>query len=178
MHGEDGSLQDPRWKEGLRRLVDLDLSWDLRVPYYHLAEAAEVIASIDGLRVVVDHCGLPLDRDPDSLEIWRDGMHQLAGLPGTSVKVSELGLRPNRWDPASNAEVVRELLEIFGYERSMFASNLPVATLTAPSFDAVMESVLEGARGASPSQLSELFAGTAVREYRLDPSLLGGRATA
>lgn len=172
IRGEQGTLQDTVWQDGLRRLVDLDLSWDLRVPYYHLTEAAEVISSIDGLRVVINHCGLPLDRDPESLEIWGDALRNLAELPGTSIKVSELGLYPNRWDPASNADVVRELLEIFGYERSMFASNLPVATLTAPTFDAVMESILAGANGASADQLAALFAGTAVREYRLDPALL------
>lgn len=172
VRGESGTLQDRTWQDGLRRLVDLDLSWDLRVPYYHLSEAAEVISQIDGLRVVINHCGLPLDRDPASLEIWRAGMQELASLPGTSVKVSELGLRPNRWDPASNAAVVRELLTVFGYDRSMFASNLPVATLTAPNFDAVMSSILAGAAGATPAQLTELFAGTALREYRLDPTIL------
>ncbi|MFC0673208.1 amidohydrolase family protein [Brachybacterium hainanense] len=173
VRGETGTLQDRTWQDGLRRLADLDLSWDLRVPYYHLSEAAEVISQVAGLRVIINHCGLPLDRDPESLAVWRRGMRELADLPGTSVKVSELGLFPNRWDPASNAQVVRELLGIFGFERSMFASNLPVATLTAPSFDAVMESILAGAAGASAEQLAQLFAGTAAREYRLRDVLDG-----
>ncbi|MFC7404187.1 amidohydrolase family protein [Georgenia alba] len=166
--GERGTLGDRAWQDGLRRLVDLGFSWDLRVPYDHLAEAADVIAGIDGLRVVVNHCGLPLDREPESLELWRAGMRALADLPGTSVKVSELGLHPNRWDAESNAAVVRDVLGIFGYERAMFASNLPVASLSAPTFDAVMEAVLRGAAGASADELAQLFAGTAGRVYRLD----------
>lgn len=171
-HGEEigdetGTLQDRRWQDGLRRLVDLDYSWDLRVPYYHLSEAAEVISSIPGLRVVVNHCGLPLDRDPESLKVWKRGLRDLAALPDTSVKVSELGLRPNRWEPNSNRAIVAELLDIFGFERSMFASNLPVATLTAPDFDAVMASILGGAAGATQQELNSLFAGTARRIYRL-----------
>lgn len=164
---ETGTLQDRRWQDGLRRLVDLDYSWDLRVPYYHLSEAAEVISGIPGLRVVVNHCGLPLDRDPESLKVWRRGLRDLAALPDTSVKVSELGLRPNRWEPESNRAIVAELLGIFGFERSMFASNLPVATLTAPDFDAVMASILGGAAGATQQELNSLFAGTARRIYRL-----------
>ena len=167
VRGGTGTLQDRRWQDGLRRLVDLDYSWDLRVPYYHLSEAAEVISGIPGLRVVVNHCGLPLDRDPESLEIWRTGLRELAALPDVSIKVSELGLRPNRWDPASNRAVVAELLDVFGAERSMFASNLPVATLTAPTFDDVMASILGGASGAAPEELAQLFAGTARRVYRL-----------
>lgn len=175
VRGEPGTLQDTAWQDGLRRLVDHDLSWDLRVPYYHLSEAAEVIAGIEGLRVIINHCGLPLDRDEESLQVWRTGLRDLADLPGTTVKVSELGLRPNRWDPESNARVVRDVLDVFGYDRSMFASNLPVATLTAPTFDAVMESILAGVGEASEEQLADLFAGTAVREYRIDESLLAGR---
>lgn len=175
VRGEPGTLQDTAWQDGLRQLVDHDLSWDLRVPYYHLSEAAEVIAGIEGLRVIINHCGLPLDRDEESLQVWRTGLRDLADLPGTTVKVSELGLRPNRWDPESNARVVRDVLDVFGYDRSMFASNLPVATLTAPTFDAVMESILAGVGEASEEQLADLFAGTAVREYRIDESLLAGR---
>ena len=169
---QPGSLQDPSWREGLSRLVDLDYSWDLRVPYYHLSEAAELISGVDGLRVVLNHCGLPLDRDPQSMTVWRQGMNDLASLPGITVKVSELGLYPNRWEPTSNAEVVREVVEIFGFDRSMFASNLPVATLTAPDVDAVMQSVLDGVAGASADQLDSLFCGTAQRAYRIDGALL------
>lgn len=167
-----GTLRDPNWQDGLRRLIDFDLSWDLRVPYYHLTEAAEVVSRFNGLRVIINHCGLPLDRDPDSLEVWARGLRDLASLPNTTMKVSELGLYPNRWDPRSNAEIVRIVLEIFGFSRSMFASNLPVATLTAPTFDAVIESVLSGTRGATGDELRDLFGGTACREYRLDSALL------
>ncbi len=169
---EPGSLQDPFWSEGLRRLVDLGYSWDLRVPYYHLSEAAELVSAVEGLQVVVNHCGLPLDRDPQSMTVWRQGMTDLASIPGITVKVSELGLYPNRWDATSNAEVVREVLAIFGYERSMFASNLPVATLTAPDFDAVMRSILDGAAGATSTQLESLFCRTAQRAYRIEERLL------
>ncbi|GAA2224238.1 amidohydrolase family protein [Herbiconiux moechotypicola] len=166
--GAPGSLQDERWLAGLRTLADHGFSWDLRVPYYHLAEAAEVVATIPGTSVVVNHCGLPLDRSADGLAIWRDGMHRLAALPNTAVKVSELGLYRNVWNRDSNIEIVRETLEIFGHSRAMFASNLPVATLTAPSFDEVMDVILAGAQGATPDQLDDLFHGTASRVYRVE----------
>ncbi len=170
--GRPGTLQDPNWVAGLHTLAEHGFSWDLRVPFYHLAEAADVVAGIPETPVVINHCGLPLDRSDEGLALWRDGMQRLAALPNTVVKVSELGLYRNVWNRASNIEVVRETLAIFGFERAMFASNLPVATLTAPSFDEVMEVMLTGAAGASASQLDDLFHRTAARVYRVSlPSL-------
>ncbi len=166
--GRPGSLHDERWVAGLRKLSGYGFSYDLRVPFYHLAEAADVLAGIPGLRVVVNHCGLPLDRSDEGLAVWRDGMRRLAALPDISVKVSELGLYRNVWNRDSNIDIVRETLEIFGFDRAMFASNLPVATLTAPTFDDVMEVMLTGAAGASVTELDQLFHATAARVYRVD----------
>ncbi|MEZ5660130.1 MAG: hypothetical protein R3E83_16790 [Burkholderiaceae bacterium] len=42
--GRPGSMQDPAWLAGFARLRSLGLSWDLRVPAWHLPEAAEVCA--------------------------------------------------------------------------------------------------------------------------------------
>ena len=162
-----GSMQDPAWLAGLQLLAEHDFSWDLRVPYHLLAEAAEVARTIPGTTVVINHCGLPLDRSDEGLAIWRDGMDRLAALPNTVVKVSELGLPGNRWDRPSNERIVREMLATFGHDRSMFASNLPVATLTAPSFDDVVRTVLAGADGATDDELDALFHRTAARVYRI-----------
>lgn len=163
-----GTLHDPGWVAGIAALAAHGFSWDLRVPYYHLAEAADVLADFPELTVVINHCGLPLDRDADALRVWRDGMERLAALPGTAVKVSELGLYRNRWDRPSNEEVVRDTLAIFGADRALFASNMPVATLTAPDFDEVMDTILTGAAGLDAAGLDALFHGTAARVYRLD----------
>ncbi|TCU81852.1 putative TIM-barrel fold metal-dependent hydrolase [Curtobacterium sp. PhB191] len=167
VRGVSGSMQDPAWIAGLHRLAAYDFSWDLRVPYHHLAEAADVVQDIPDTTVVINHCGLPLDRSDDGLAIWRHGMERLAALPNTVVKVSELGLPGNRWDRPSNEAVVRETLAVFGHDRSMFASNLPVATLTAPDFDEVMDTILSGAAGSTHDQLDALFHGTAARVYRI-----------
>lgn len=167
-----GTLHDPDWVEGIAALAEHGFSWDLRVPFHHLEEAADVLADFPELSVVVGHCGLPLDRSTDGIRRWRVGMERLAALPRTTVKVSELGLNRNRWDRSSNEEVVRDTLAIFGADRSMFASNMPVATLTAPDFDEVMDTILAGAAALDADGLDALFHGTATRVYRLDPSLL------
>jgi len=164
--GRAGTLQDPRWQEGLAALAQHHFSWDLRVPFWHLSEAAEVVSEHPEVPVVLNHAGLPLDRSPAGLAMWRTGMEKLAALPHVTVKVSELGLRDGRWDAESNQLVVRETVKMFGFERSMFASNLPVCSLST-SFAEVVLTILRALPRASDAELRALFAGTATAAYRM-----------
>ena len=76
--GRAGSMQDPAWLEDLARLPRHGLSWDLRVPFWHLQEAAQVAADLPELAIALNHAGLPLDRSEAGLAHWRRGMEALA----------------------------------------------------------------------------------------------------
>jgi len=168
--GTPGSMQDPAWRAGFEKLAAHGFSWDLRVPYWHLAEAAEVVAEHPEIPVVVNHCGLPLDRSDEGLAAWRTGMAALAANDHVTVKVSELGLPDGRWDRASNITVIRDTVRIFGFDRAMFASNLPVSGLSV-TFAELVGIVLAALPEATDDQLAALFAGTAARFYRIvEPS--------
>jgi predicted TIM-barrel fold metal-dependent hydrolase len=164
--GTPRSLSDPRWREGLALLPRFGLSWDLRVPYWHLAEAAEVVAARPDLTVVLNHTGFPWDRSPAGLGRWRDGMRALAACPGVSVKLSELSVKGQPWRYEDNLPVVRETLELFGPARCMAASNFPVARLHA-SFDLFFDSLARMVADLPRADQAQVFAGTARRVYRL-----------
>jgi predicted TIM-barrel fold metal-dependent hydrolase len=169
VRGEPGSLQDPQFAEGLSRLERHGFSWDLRVPFWHLAEAAELVAQFPRIPVVLNHLGLPLDRSPEALAVWRRGMELVAAQPQVMLKVSEMGLHGGRWDAPSNRTVIRDAVAIFGIERCMFASNLPVSGLSVP-LDDLVETVLAALPDASQPGIDGLFAGNARRFYRADPA--------
>ena len=127
--GKPGAMDDPAWRAGLKRLRAHDLSWDLRVPYWHLAESSEVVAEIPDTVVILEHTGLAWDRSEEGLAVWRDGMTRLAALDNVWLKISELGLPDGPWNYEDNRRLVRDALEIFGVARSMFGSNAPVSGL-------------------------------------------------
>lgn len=165
VRGQAGTLQDPAFAVGLAALMRFGLSWDLRVPFWHLQEAADLLAEFPALPVVINHLGLPLDRSDEALAVWRHGLAALAALPETTLKVSELGLFSGRWDAPSNRRVIAEAVAIFGFERCMFASNLPVSRLSV-GLDELIETIIAALPDATQSQLDALFAGTARRFYR------------
>lgn len=169
VRGQPGTLQHEPWLAGLGLLRDHDLLWDVRVPYWHLEEAAEAIARFPGLRVAVEHAGLPWDRSEDGLAHWRRGMTALAALPEVVVKLSEFGLPDAPWDAASNVRVIRETVEIFGAQRCMFASNLPVSGLRAP-FSEVVRTVAEALAPLDAAAHDAIWCGNALRVYRIAPA--------
>lgn len=161
-----GSLHDPKWRRGLALLERYGLSWDLRVPFWHLAEAAAVCAQVPGVRVVLNHTGLPWDRSDAGLARWRSGMRALAACPNVHCKVSELGLKDAAWTVEGNRRVVREAIEIFGIDRCMFASNFPVAGLRI-GYRAQIAGLLEILADLDRPALDRLFRDNARRFYRL-----------
>ncbi len=170
--GRPGSLSCPRFGRGFSLLARYGLSFDLQVVWWHLGEAAELFARHPEVPVVLNHTGLPSDRSRGGLEGWRAAVARLARLPQVAVKISGLGLPGRPWTVADNGPVVRTVLELFGTERCLFASNWPVDTLCA-EFRTIFEGFLEITRDLPEAERRKLFFENACRVYRIDPSALG-----
>ena len=164
--GATGSMQDDRWLQGFALLARHGLSWDLRVPYWHLAEAAEVAAAFPDTPIVLNHTGFPWDRSDEGLKAWRRAMETIAAAPNVHLKVSEFGLKDQPWDYESNRRIVLDALAIFGPERCMFATNFPVAGLRV-GYDDLVRAVWRMTDGLSQAQREGFFWRNAMAFYRL-----------
>jgi len=164
--GAEGSMQDPKWLAGLRLLRKFDLSWDLRVPTWHLEEAAQVARANPDIAIVLNHTGFPWDRSDAGLALWRRGMQALAACEQVCCKLSCLCLREGVWDYEGNRRIVLETIEIFGVERCMFASNFPVDGLRV-SYGRMFEDFKRMTSALSVSDRRKLFHDNAARFYRI-----------
>jgi predicted TIM-barrel fold metal-dependent hydrolase len=167
VRGEARTMQDPRWLAGLGLLQKYDLSWDLRVPWWHLEEAAEVARAYPNLPIALNHAGYPWDRSEEALGIWRKGMVMLAQSPNVVCKISNFCVPGLTWDVIENTKLIRECIEMFGVDRCMFASNYPVDRLKA-SWDFLFTSYKNAVRDFSYGDTKKMFCDTAARFYRLD----------
>ena len=164
--GAAGSMQDPKWLAGLRLLKKFDLSWDLRVPTWHLEEAAQVARANPDIPVVLNHTGFPWDRSDAGLELWRRGMKALAACEQVCCKLSCLCLQDGPWDYEGNRRIVLEAIEIFGIDRCMFASNFPVDGLRVP-YDRMFQDFKRMTGALSAPDQRKLFYDNAARFYRI-----------
>jgi predicted TIM-barrel fold metal-dependent hydrolase len=167
VRGEPGSLQDARWLAGLDRLERRHLSWDLRVPFWHLDEAAHVVRQFPRLAVVLEHAGLPWDRSERGLAAWRRGMAALAACDNVHVKLSEFGLRDASWHFVDNAQIVRETVALFGWQRCMFGSNFPVASLRI-GYPALLRAMSGALAHLEPDARRAIWHDNAMRFYRIE----------
>ncbi len=161
-----GTMSDPDWLAGLKLLRRFNLSWDLRVPTWHLQEAAQVLEQIPDTPVVLNHTGFPWDRSADGLAMWRAGMVELAARDNCFCKLSCLCLPDGPWDYDSNRELVLETIELFGVERCMFASNFPVDGLRV-NMDTLWRDYKRMTDDFSTAERERLFYGSAAQFYRL-----------
>ncbi|MCC5972946.1 MAG: amidohydrolase family protein [Rubellimicrobium sp.] len=160
-------LQEGAWARGYARLAAHGLSFDLQLYPHQVPDAAAILAAHADVPVILNHAGMWADRGPSGWRQWKAGLRQLAALPQVSVKISGLGMLDTGWTVDSIRPLVLETLEIFGMERSMFASNFPVDKLFS-TYPALWEAFDSITADLSAAERAALFAGNATRVYRLD----------
>jgi predicted TIM-barrel fold metal-dependent hydrolase len=165
--GGPGTMRHPAWLRGFALLERHGFSWDLRVPYWHLEDAAEVARQFPATPIVLNHTGFPWDRSKEGLAAWCRAMAIIARQPNVHLKISEFGLRDQAWDYESNRRIVLEAIAIFGIGRCMFASNFPVAGLRI-GYDALVRGVHRMVQHLPAAEQEALFWRNAAAFYRLD----------
>jgi len=161
-----GTMHDDNWLRGFSLLERFGLSWDLRVPFWHLPEAGDVAEAFPRTPIVLNHTGFPWDRSDEGLQAWRKAMEAIARAPSVHLKISEFGLKDEPWDMESNRRIVLDAISIFGIERCMFGTNFPVAGLRI-GYDALVRSVAQMVAHLPEAEQDRFFWKNAIAFYRL-----------
>jgi predicted TIM-barrel fold metal-dependent hydrolase len=167
VRGQPRTMQDEKWLRGLALLGKHGLSWDLRVPAWHLPEAAEVAAMFPDLPIVLNHHGFAWDRSEEGLRRWRGWLETIARQPNVHVKLSEFGVRGQPFSWAEVTRIVRETVAVFGWQRCMFASNFPVAGLRI-GYPELVTGVARALDGLSPDRRRAVMRDNALQFYRIE----------
>ena len=153
---------DPEWHRGFDMLSRFGLSFDLQCYPGQFANVAAAIRRNPRTPVILNHCGMPVD----GLERWRKDVAHLVELPNVCVKMSGFGFIDRAWTPEAVKPFALELIDRFGPDRVLFASDFPTDKLFA-SFEQVMATFEDVASGFADDEQRAMFAGNANRVYRL-----------
>jgi predicted TIM-barrel fold metal-dependent hydrolase len=162
--------QDPAWQAGYGLLADHGLSFDLQCYPGQMAGLVPLIARYPGIPVIINHMGMPVLTDADGLATWRDGLRALAALPHVSIKLSGLGFIRRDWDEALVLPLLREVVDLFGTHRCMFASDTPTDKLFAP-LSRYLDTYRAFADTFGEEEQRDLWGRNANRIYRLGLTL-------
>ena len=69
----DNFLTDPKWQAGVALLGKYNLSLELHVLPHQMKRSAKVAAKYPNVMFMVDHCGIPYERDQATMATWREG---------------------------------------------------------------------------------------------------------
>lgn len=182
-------MLDPAFRQGFAALGELGLSFDAQCYHPQLPQLLDLTDAYPQTRIIIDHLGGlvrhgPYGRDLDeTFRVWKTHMSALAERPQTVVKVGGLGMRGFGFDfidrdmpPGSEelavawAPFVETCIELFGAERVMFESNFPVDRASL-SYAVLWNAYKRIVAGYSQDEKNALFAGTAIRAYRLSENL-------
>ena len=180
-----GLLKDSRVREGFARLAPLGLSFDAWMYHTQLADLLDLARAFPATPITLDHVGGPIGLGPyagkrdEVFTAWSGQIRALAACPNVHIKLGGLGMRMFGFShhlgelPPSSEElaaawrpVIETCIAAFGPERAMFESNFPVDKGSC-AYHVLWNALKRIAAGYSAAEKSALFAGTAIKFYRL-----------
>ena len=154
------------FRDNLRRLAPLGLTFDICVQSRQLGIARDLVAACPEVQFVLDHCGNPLISSGD-ISQWRTDLAALAELPNVAGKISGIvnHARPG-YTPDDLRPVVEHMIQSFGWNRVVWGSDRPVLTLNG-TLTKWVEATKSIVAGASADEQAALFHRNAERIYRV-----------
>ena len=156
----------PEFRRGFALLEKHDLSFELQVYAGQAAYAAELVKAFPNVRMILVHAGMLTERTPQAIEQWRSALTTLAAFPNVHVKLSGLGMYSQGITFAQARQVIRDAIQIFGIERTIYGSNFPLEKLhmSYADFFGIYRAVLSE---YTESQQRAVLHDNAAKFYRL-----------
>jgi L-fuconolactonase len=157
----------PEFVAGAGLLAEFKFTFDLCVRHQQLRDVAELVRHAPQTTFVLDHFGKP-DVLGKKTEPWAKDLKTLAALPNVVCKISGLTTEAEwkNWRPDDLKFFFERALECFGFNRILFGSDWPVATL-ATSYQRWVEVVRDFFSFTNEADRTKLFRTNAERIYRV-----------
>ena len=162
---EDDFILGASFVEGLRRLPEFDLTYDLLVFPRQLPATLRLVERLPGQAFVLDHIAKPFIKAA-KIDPWRDHIRALAAFPNVVCKVSGMVTEADHggWKADDFKPYLDVVVEAFGARRLMFGSDWPVCLL-AGSYQAVEGLVRDHFRGWDAQDQAAFWGGTCAAFY-------------
>lgn len=162
-----GMLGEPAFRAGAAALAAAGLSLDLVVVPEQLPEVAQLAGAIPDLPIVINHLAQIEPSIPGSAENWHAGIASVADCRSVHMKLSGLWTIDLNWSPERLRPFVDPAVDLFGSQRLMYGSNLPVEKVNTGAARQI--EVLTAILGQRSNEVVDrVFFANAIRFYRLD----------
>ena len=153
--------------EGVNLLHEYGWHFEINVNFTQMDIIREFVQYIPDVPMVLDHCGKPGIKE-GALTQFRDDIRDLASHPNMWIKLSDLPpyADPKNWTDEDLRPYIDATIEIFGFERTIYAGDWPVC-LQATSLPRWVATLDKALMGASEKELRAFYRDNANTFYRL-----------
>lgn len=160
-------LSDAAWRRGLASLRGRNLLCEIEIFASQLPDLASVASANPDIRFVLPVMGWPVDLTSDGQAAWKRALVGVAACPNIAVKIFGMEcIFGIHWTVPQVRPWILETIEIFGPDRCMFASHMPICKL-ACSYQRLYGAYFEVIMDFSSSEKRQLLHDTAATAYSL-----------
>ena len=165
-HAPQDFMKNSKWIDNFKNIRNRNLSFDIQIYKHQMDDAYELAKKYDDVLFILNHTGEPCYQTTEYIESWEKNMKKIANCDNFVTKISGLGMFDLKWTTESTRIFVEKTIEIFGVQRSMFASNFPVDKIFN-NFNVYWNSFKEITKNYSENDLELLFSANAEKYYRI-----------
>ncbi len=165
---DDDFMLKPAFVNGIERLKDYNLTYDLLLFPKHLVRATELVSRFPDQRFVLDHISKPFIKS-GILQPWKEEIEALAEKPNVWCKISGMVTEADHhtWKYKDFVPYMEVVLEAFGPDRIMLGSDWPVCRL-AGEYGEVMGIPQDFIDSLSDSEKEKICAGNVKDCYQFE----------
>ncbi len=160
-------LTDEGWQRGIAALRNHDFKCGLEVFSPQLADLAGVVRKYPDIGFTLAVMGWPLDLSPAGFARWRKDVAVLSRCENVCADISAIEcIFGMNWSREQVSPWIRALIDLFGPDRCMFGSHLPIAALSR-GFSALYDAYRHIVRGFTAREQDQMFRGVAADWFRI-----------
>ena len=164
--GEGRYLIDPAWRRGFAELAPRQLVSCIDTRIELADDILDLALAFPETQLCIDHCAIPMQRDPAYFRLWRAAMTVMAKSPNLTMKISGLGMCDPQWTVETIRPYVLGSIEAFGVDRVVFGTNWPVDRMFS-SYPDVINAYAEIIAHFTHDEQVRMFSGNAERLFRI-----------
>ena len=159
-------MQSDLWLKNFKLLEKYNLSFDLGCFYNQLSDGANVAKNNPNISMILNHVGQPIKREKEEFERWKSGIKLISENQNVNCKLSGVTMTDHNWTNESIKEIFNYVIDCFGIDRCVVASNFPVDKLFG-SYDKIYNAYKEVLSQYSEDENRKLFQFNANRIYKI-----------
>ena len=159
-------MQSDKWLKNFKLLKKYNLSFDLGCFYNQLLDGANVAKDNPDTAIILNHVGQPIKRDEEEFERWKVGIKEISRNLNVNCKLSGVTMTDHKWTIESIKEVFDYVIDSFGIDRCIVASNFPVDKLFG-SYDEIYNAYKKVLEQFSNDEKKKLFSTNANIIYKI-----------